>query len=127
MNKEKSTPVLISQLIELRELSCTNLGDMDSLFPSPNRIWNKYKLFDIGDFISSENAVLYIQTKGYEPANSHELLLWNEWNGEDSVVAVGNRLSIVLCLDNNKRLICCYRDVFNWDPFVYRFLAVSNS
>lgn len=124
----------LSSLIKKRKFDWVNPDITDERFPIPDRLWNDYKLFHFGERVSSEEAVERMQKQGYEPANSHELLQWNDWNEEDFVVvALGSVAGVygyryVLCLHRcglEYPLLLLYR----WDDVwldYYRFLAVRN-
>ena len=80
----------ISQLIKSHKFDWVNSDITDERFPIPDCLWNDYKEFHFGEDVSSEEAVKRMQAEGYEPANSHELLLWDGWNEESTVVALGS-------------------------------------
>ena len=82
--------VPLIELIKARKFDRVSPDITDKRFPIPGRLWNDYKVFHFGEGVSSKEIVKRIQAGGYEPANSHELLLWEGWNGEDIVVALGS-------------------------------------
>ena len=123
----------LSQLIEKNKYYWVNPNITDERFPTPTRMWNDYKEFHFREYISSEEAVKRMQAEGYEPANSHELLLWDGWNGENWVVALGS----VAKVRGDRRVLCLGRDWSGrcldlgwlddgWNAH-YRFLAVRKS
>lgn len=96
----------LSELIKARRFDSTDNCITDKRFPTPDRLWNDYKEFHFGENISSEKAVKQMRAEGYDPANSHELLLWNGWNGENFVIALGS----VAQVSGSRRVLCLYRD-----------------
>ncbi|MEK7494218.1 MAG: hypothetical protein AAB630_03630 [Patescibacteria group bacterium] len=124
-------PRSLSELIKARHFDGVNPDITDKRFPAPDRLWNNYKEFHFGEEILSEEVVKRMQAEGYEPANSRELLLWDEWNNESTVVALGSvakvdgtRIALYLCRGVFKRRSLC---LGWWDggwPAGCRFLAV---
>ena len=106
----------LSELVVARKFDRVNTNITDKLFPIPDRLWNDYREFHFGENIPSREAVGRMQEQGYEPANSHELLLWEEWNGKDAVVALGSFVRV----DGNRPVLYLYR---NW--LVERSLYLS--
>lgn len=96
-----STIAPLEILIRAQKFDQVNPEITNELFPIPDRVWNNYVEFHFGEFISSEEAVERIRAEGYEPANSHELLLWNRWNGENPVIALGSLTKI----DGRKKVL----------------------
>ncbi|MEK7520272.1 MAG: hypothetical protein AAB581_03475 [Patescibacteria group bacterium] len=99
----KSAIASLTPLIKVRAFDWVNPDVTNERFPIPDRLWNDYKEFHFGENVSSEEAVQRMQAEGYEPANSHELLLWEGWNGQNLVIALGSSAQIggerhVLCL-----------------------------
>ncbi|MEK7520400.1 MAG: hypothetical protein AAB581_04140 [Patescibacteria group bacterium] len=68
----------------------------DEWFPIPERISDDYKLFDSEENVLSEGVVFRMQAVGYEPANSHEFLLWDGRGryGKGYVIALGSIVMI---------------------------------
>src|SRR3989338_2331431 len=128
---EKSTPIPLSDLIKSR-FDWVNNAITNERFPAPDRLWNDYREFYFGD-ISSKEAVKRMKVKGYEPANSHDLLVWNGWDGENFVVALGSVAEVrgnrcVLCLGRYglERSLNLSQWVNGWSA-ICRFLAVRKS
>ncbi|MBI1755181.1 hypothetical protein HYR65_02770 [Candidatus Azambacteria bacterium] len=90
VNIVKSARASLSELIKARNFDWVNPDITDNRFPAPDRLWNDYKEFPFEERVSSKEAVKRMRAEGYEPANSHELLLWDGWNGKDTVVALGS-------------------------------------
>ena len=83
------TPTL-AQLIEKGKFDYVNSSITEDLFPAPKTLHTDYKLFHFNKFISSQEAIVAIKKEGYIPATLHELLMWEEWNDKDTVVALGS-------------------------------------
>lgn len=123
----------LTELIKARHFDWVNPDVTDKRFPTPNRLWNDYEEFHFGENVSSEGVVKQIQAKGYEPANSHELLLWDRWNGKDAVVALGS----VGRVGGNRFVLLLHASGSRWHLFLrwlvgdlpasYCFLAVRKS
>lgn len=134
VNIAKSALTPLSDLIKARKFDWVNPDITDKQFPTPDRPWNDYKLFPpFEESVSSEEAVKRMQAEGYEPANSHELLLWDGWNEQDTVVALGSVAEVggrrgVLYLNRNgsKRDLRLSWWGYDWLAR-YRFLAVRKS
>lgn len=133
MKYGNSTHGSLAELIEARKFNFMNPDITDKRFPTPDRLWNDYKGFCFGEKVSSEEAVKRMQAEGYESANSHELVLWDGWNGKDTVVALGSvtkvcgfRFVLGLNRDGSERDINLYCWGFGWNAD-YRFLAVRPS
>lgn len=107
VNHENSTFIPLTDLIKARKFDRVSHDITDEQFPTPDRLWNDYKEFHFGEIISSDGAVEQIQQEGYEPANSHELLLWDGWNGKDVVIALGS----VADIHGNRPVLYLYK---NW-------------
>lgn len=133
-NVATSALILLRELIKVRVFSWVNHDITDERFPTPNRLWNSYKEFHFGENISSEEAIRRMQAEGYEPANSHELLCWDGWNGKDAVIALGsitkvtgNRHALVLFLSGGGSRGGQYLSLAWWGSrwrVHYRFLGV---
>lgn len=103
----------LTELIKAREFDLVSPGITDERFPAPNRLWNNYRWFHFGEGISSEEVVKRMQAEGYEPANSHELLSWDEWNEESIVIALGSSVRV----NGNKPLLYLCRN--GWARCLY--------
>lgn len=133
MTQRNLTLIHLTELIRTQELDQVSPEITDERFPTPDRLWNDYKKFRFEQHVLSEEAVKRMQAEGYEPANSHELLLWDEWNEEDSVVALGSFMEI----NGNRPVLYLYKDgwrrnlCFTWSDGVWNtschFLAVRRS
>lgn len=130
MNKTV-TFIPLTELIRARKFDWMSPEITDERFPIPDRLWNDYKKFYFGKNISSREAAERIRAEGYEPANSHELLLWNGWDGEETIISLGSSIIIdgnrpVLYLYRNWRSKPCLR--FTWSDGIWNsssyFLAV---
>lgn len=130
MNQAILTRTPLKMLIDVLQFRWVSLDITNNRFPSSSRLWNDYKVFRFRKDISSSKAVKQMQSEGYEPANSHELVLWEGHNDKDAVVALGSVTHIgghrsVLYLDKDgvtKDLYLIWWDN-RWNPF-NRFLAV---
>lgn len=80
----------LSTLIESKKFDWVNSNITDTLFPAPKEIKNDFKVFHFNKYVSSEDAVKEMEKEGFRPANIYELLSWKDWNGEDTVVALGS-------------------------------------
>lgn len=79
----------LKQLIENKKFDYVN-SDIESHFELEKVRSDDFKLFHFGRYISSEDAIKEMEKAGYVPANLTELLLWEKWNEEDWVVALGS-------------------------------------
>lgn len=130
MKHGSSAHIPIEKLIKARHFDHVNHDITNKRFPMPKRLRNNYKKFSFDKDVSSEEAVKRMRAEGYEPANSHELLLWKGWNGEDTVVALGS----VGKIGNNRFVLLLHRSGIRWHLFLrplvgdlsakYCFLAV---
>lgn len=116
-------------LIEKRKFDYVDT-DIEANFEL-EEVRGEYRLFHFNRYISSEDAISEIEKEGYLPANATELLSWEDWNGTDSVIALGSVASVsgrrrVLSLwefSSERSLHLCW---FDRDWFVYcRFLAIK--
>ena len=120
----------IEKLIGMRKLDWVGNGITDKRFPTPARIKTNCKAFNFGIENSSAEAIAQMRMEGYEQANSHELLLWDEWNEKTAVVALGSVANDnkVLCLDNcSGGLILCSLTVIDWRMDLFYLLGVLKS
>ncbi len=91
----------------------------------------EYKLYHFGKSISSEDAIKEMEKDGYVPATLRDMLQWEEWNGEDWVVALGSvwrgsfgyRNVPFLYWRGCGRKLILHWFVYDWNDY-YRFLAV---
>lgn len=123
----------LSKLIKEKKFDWVNSNITDDLFPVPEKISNKYKLFHFDRYISSENAIKEMEKENYVPANIYELLNWKGWNDKDWVIALGSvgdfdgrRGVPYLNGGGSRRLLNLRWFDLGWDAN-YRFLAVRNS
>lgn len=118
------------ELIRARRFDWVSPEITDKRFPTPNRRWNDYKEFHFGKNISSEEIVRQMHAEGYEPANSHELLSWDEWNEKGAIAALGSPTEInghyyIPYFDKHGSKRYFLLDLWNldWDAH-FHFLAV---
>lgn len=124
---------MLASLIKKRKFDWVNSSITEEAFPPQEVRSSDYKLFHFDRFISSDDVISQMQEEGYEPANLYELLSWDEWNGEDWVVALGSVAKVngsryVPCLNRGgagRDLYLDIRDV-GWNGF-FRFLGVRTS
>ena len=116
MKHEDSAHPPLAELIKEQGFRWVSPDITNKRFPAPDRLWDDYRRFRFGKKVSSEEAIKRMKEQGYEPANSHELLLWEEWNGKDAVVALGSFVRV----DGNRPVLYLYR---NW--LVERSLYLS--
>lgn len=109
----------LAELIGARHFDRINPDITNERFPIPNRMWNNYKEIFFEEDIPSKEAVERIQAEGYEPANSHELLLWKGWNGKDAVVALGS----VAKVGNNRFVLLLHGSGIRRHLFVRRLVG----
>lgn len=131
MNKTKNKKSTVS-LINSRKFDWVDPSITDESFPPEEARSDDYRTFHFDGLISSEAAVNDMKREGYSPANITELLLWEGWDGKDSIAALGS----VGWVDGNRNVPCLRRvgskrRLFGfwfgrrWPPD-YRFLAVRN-
>lgn len=120
----------LENLIKSKSFDYVDSDITSDNFPQEEIRSSDYKLFHFGRLISSEDAVKEVEKEGYSVANIYELLDWKEWNGSDSVVALGsfwevNGLRDVSCLDGRvaERGLSLFWWKSGWSGR-YRFLAV---
>ena len=121
----------------LRLLTTAKFGWVDpnitpENFPEEPIRSEDYKVYHFGRDTFSEQVVAKMTKDGYLPANIYEFLSWKDWNGEDTVVALGSSCVV----DDHRRVPSRYRDgagrnlsLIRWDGGWhgdYRFLAVRN-
>ena len=130
---ENFTCVSLAALIKTRKFDWVDPSITSEHFSIPDRLYTNYILFHFGKYTSSKEAVKRMQVAGYEPANFHELLLWEEWNGKDVVVALGFILEVhnsshtpFLQGDGSKRYLYLDRLDHDWSANCC-FLAVLKS
>ncbi len=130
MNQAVVTCTPLMRLVNLLEFRWVSPEITNKRFPGSNRIWKDYKVFRFKNNVSSSEIVKKMRSKGYEPANSHELVLWEGHNDNGSVVAFGSPIHIggyrsALYLDKNGETRDLYLIWWDnpWNEF-NRFLAV---
>lgn len=133
MNMKNKTIPKLTELIKSRKFDWVNSSITDNLFESPKEIGTDFKLFHFNMSISSEDAVKEMAVAGYRPAHVWELLTWNEWNENDSVVALGSvgevdgdRYVPYLRGNDSERGLGLRWWDYDWDAYC-RFLGVRNS
>lgn len=87
--KKTKIPTL-SSLIAKHKFDWINSDITDTLFPQPTEISYDYTLFYFDKYISSKDAIKEMEKEGYRAANIYELLLWEDWNKKDWVIALGS-------------------------------------
>lgn len=120
----------LSSLIKAKNFEVVNPDITDNRFPAPNRLWNDYEEFPREANLSW--VVRRMQADGYEPANSHEFLLWEGWAGKHVValdsIAMVNGCPSVLELFNYNVLrslsLISWNDILDTDCW---FLGVRPS
>lgn len=123
----KHTPLMI--LINLLGFRQVSHDITNHRFPESNRLWSNYKVFRFKKNISPNKVVKEMRSQGFEPANSHELVLWEGHNNEEKVVALGSIVSIegyssALFLDKNGTIKDLYLIGLDFPCGHNRFLAV---
>lgn len=124
----------LADLIELMGLRHVSKYITDKSFPLPCRLWTTYKEFQFNKILTSEEVVERMRIMGYEPANSHELLLWDGCQSDGSVIALGSvvrtngthRVVLILFGFKPKRDLCL---LWNWPSYKWQpgctFLGVK--
>ena len=132
MKHEDSAHPPLAELIKEQGFRWVSPDITNKRFPAPDRLWDDYRRFRFGKKVSSEEAVKRMKEQGYEPANSHELVLWEGWNEKDAAVALGSVTKVggyrsVLYLDRNGSKRDLYLSWWddNWNASCH-FLAVRN-
>lgn len=83
------TKTTLKKLIEKRKFDYVN-SDIEKNFTVEDVRSSEYRLFHFDQHVSSEDAIAEIEKEGCLPANATELLSWEDWNGTDTVVALGS-------------------------------------
>ncbi|MBI1755030.1 hypothetical protein HY250_04800 [Candidatus Azambacteria bacterium] len=81
---------LAESLVKAHFLDGVNKRITDKLFPVPDRIGNDYMVYGFRGSFLFEEVIRQIRAEGHEPANSHELALWRDWDRSGIVVALGS-------------------------------------
>ena len=124
----------LQNLIKKHKFDWVNSNITSAHFPDSGERGKDYKLFHFDKQISSEDVIKEIEKENYRPCNLYELLEWKDWNGEDTVVALGSvwrdfggsrRVACLYSGDSERRLSLGVWDG-DWDGY-YRFLAVRKS
>lgn len=84
----------LQELIEDKKLDWVNSDITEANFP-PQETGTDFKLYHFNLKMESEEVVAEMAKDGYQPANIHELLLWQEWNDKDWVVALGSVAGVI--------------------------------
>lgn len=126
------TKTTLASLIKAKKFDWVN-PNIEKHFILEDVRGSDYRLFSFNKSISSEDAIEEMNREGYVAANLHELLLWEDWNDIDWVVALGRTARVngnlnVPCLlgrGAGRRL-----DLGWWDggwPALWRLLGVRDS
>lgn len=99
----------LSQLIKSLKLNYVNSDITEKNFPDTGRRSKDIKLYKFDKSMTSEEVIKEAEKDGYEPANARELLEWAQknWNGKDSVVALGQQF---LDSDGDRSVLCLWSD-----------------
>lgn len=77
-------------LIENNKYDWVSPNITEENFPPQLESNTESRLFYFGKNITSEEAITEINKEGFSPANLYELLAWKDWNGTDTVIALGS-------------------------------------
>ena len=123
----------LKKLIEKGKFGYVDPDITEANFPDLKQKKGGYKLFHFDRYISSEDVIKEMANEGFRPADLRELITWKDWNGKDTVVALGqtwrdsdgDRFVPYLYFGGGRRLSLDWYDG-GWYA-LYRFLAVRNS
>lgn len=95
----------LEKLIEKGKFDYVNINITEEKFPLVKIPKNrKYKVFHFDRYISSEDAIREIRSKGYELGTIYDLLSF-DWDGKDWMIALGS----VAEVDGGRGVACLGR------------------
>src|SRR3989344_2382632 len=131
--KKSSDPHSLNKLIESGKFDWVSPDITDKRFPKPQRICTDFKVFNSRNNITSGEVVQNMHAFKCEPANSHELLLFDRWDEHNPIASLGSIMTphnptgvLFLNKKGSERNICFGFWNVIWGPNFY-FLAISRN
>lgn len=85
----------LKQLIDKLRFTYVNSNITEESFPLTEKP-GKVEIFKMDKDFTKEEAIDFLDKKGYRPANVDELLIWaeKEWDGKDYIVTLGQEVLV---------------------------------